>query len=582
MEYFDAPAPVFNYGRHLSAFTIEDFKLIESSAVIKISTFRTVFTFIANFLGGRVSNLEIAKEIAERLAIARLKLEAQNADYIINLKMRFKKIGRFAVSVHAYATAIYMYKDTLPLFNLAPGYKRPMRAKKARVLATFICSFFGMIAIFIALSSANTLLSKSLVKNFSSQDEDALWSYLKGEALTDQAKNGELLNTQDKLNELLQRIPNLQSYRCAQAKIYIIDEPYVDVVSYPGCNITVYKNILPKVKSEDAMMYLIANEFYHLENHDYMKGLQANIVNIYFAVKFFGEDSFIGKFFTNIEDLWNVRYTDEEKIAASTFALNIINSTFGHIGGYLEFNQNFSDITQEYQDYLMRHPENSKTMQALQNYIDKNNLVAGETNKTVYFRSEVVPKKLAAGFHALHDEFTEIFEKHETNVKALMEEYQSYIASYHGLLDFPKDITKAELEKRYDVSFQIQYFIQSFSSKFYAAIDADNEAMVKYLASVKDEKKNLLLKDIWNKDRDAITAQAKFYFLRDQEYLSTQQAILSFLTKRYGTYEITENGIKFDSITSREKYIQMLAKLEELVRRKPPLVDQRRPLSPRN
>ena len=574
-EYEKIPktVPVFNFGKHLSAFTIENFEMIQGSATIRLSLFRTIFFFINNIFIKRIQSIEHAKEIAERLAIARMCQGAPDADYIVNLKLKFKKIGRFTFQAHAYGTALFMYEDTLPLFNLVEHYKPRHHAGKASIISNMVFSTLIATVFIMMTSVANTQLSMFLMENLSTEDEEILWSYIKDKALENQGSSQELLDTEVKLNKILSDLePYSAVFNKYKPHIYVIDEPSVDIVTYPAGNIAIYKNLLYKVKSEDLMTYIIAHELAHMETRDYLKDLGGSIVNLYILFRTFGPDSTFCKFIVNPDYFWNQKYSEDEEIRADDQAIETVNKIYGNIGGYYEFRQAFSSVAAEYQDYLYRHPVELKRIQSTENFINSHSYQPGDTIKTVFIKPQATAVKLNPGTTTLNADFMSIFNKYQAKTAGLMEEYNAYIANYQGILNIPEGVTQTDLQTRYESSLQVILFIDSFSTKFFASLDASNKEITTYLEKEKDDQKRRLLANLWESEKSRITAEERFYFARDADIFSAQSAVLNFLIKRYGSFVVTKSGIQFTTNTTRDHYTQMVARIEELLRKQPPKI----------
>lgn len=562
--------PIFNFGKHISAFTIENFDIIQGSATIKLSGFRTIFFFFNNLFFKRVKSLEHLKEIAGRLAIARMRQSAKKADYIVNLKLRFKKFGKYGIQAHAYGTALFMYEDTLPLFNLVDHYKPTRRARRTTIISNVIFSTLILTIFIMMISALNTQASKFLMDNLSIEDEYILWSYIRDKALENRSTSQEIAEVEDRLNSILRKMPASPVFTRYSPRIYVIDEPDVDIITYPAGNIAIYKNLLYKVKSEDVMTYIIAHELAHMEERDYLKDLGGNIVNLYILFRIFGADSFVGRFIANPNYFWNQQYADDEEINADKQALITLDKIYGHIGGYNEFRNTFSSVTEEYQDYLFRHPVDSKIILSIEDFISSQHFLSKDTEKTIFLKLQAAPVKLSPGTATLTDDFMNIFGKYQTTISGMMNEYKAYIANFQGILNLPVGITKDDLQTRYESSLQVIRYIDIFSTKFSANVEASNKEISNYLEKEKDDKRRRLLSNLWLSEKNKITLEAKFYFSRDTDIFSAQGAILNFLIKRYGNFTVTKYGIQFTSNTARDQYMQMLARIEEMLRKHPP------------
>ncbi len=93
---------------------VEDTILVSGSVVISIDYFKRILASLINIVGGKVISYESLVDRARREAILRMKEEAKNYDYILNLRIETSVIGNSAnrkngvgsVEVLAFGTAV--------------------------------------------------------------------------------------------------------------------------------------------------------------------------------------------------------------------------------------------------------------------------------------------------------------------------------------------------------------------------------------------------------------------------------------------------------------------------------------------
>lgn len=102
---------------------VEGTLLVTGSAVISIDYFKRILASLINIVGGKVISYESLLDRARREAILRMKDEAKNYDYILNLRVETSVIGNSAnqkngvgsVEVLAFGTAVKVKQDAIHL-----------------------------------------------------------------------------------------------------------------------------------------------------------------------------------------------------------------------------------------------------------------------------------------------------------------------------------------------------------------------------------------------------------------------------------------------------------------------------------
>lgn len=91
---------------------VRDARLVHGSAVISVDYFKRILAGLRNIFGGRIAAYESLIDRARREATLRMKVEAGNADMIINVRIETSTIGNAAqqttgsIEAFAYGTAI--------------------------------------------------------------------------------------------------------------------------------------------------------------------------------------------------------------------------------------------------------------------------------------------------------------------------------------------------------------------------------------------------------------------------------------------------------------------------------------------
>jgi len=167
----------------------------------------------------------------------------------------------------------------------------------------------------------------------------------------------------EKHRKLQALIDNIQR-DCAKLpydfKIHIKKADTLNALAMPGGHIIVFTGLLDKVASENELAYILGHEIGHYANRDHLRGLGRSLVFMTISVALFGKDSSIGNMVGHGLNISEMSFSRRQEAKADEFGLEMLNCTYGHVGGATDF---FSRISEEkdpgiFGHYFSSHPEN--------------------------------------------------------------------------------------------------------------------------------------------------------------------------------------------------------------------------------
>ncbi len=75
---------------------------------------------------------------------------------------------------------------------------------------------------------------------------------------------------------------------------------------------------------------------------------------------------------------------------------------------------------------------------------------------------------------------------------------------------------------------------------------------------------------MWQKEKNAVLQLVNFYIDRDRKILENQSILVQFLTSRFGSYKVTDQGIQFQTNKEKSDYRTLQGRIEELLKKAPP------------
>lgn len=136
------------------------------------------------------------------------------------------------------------------------------------------------------------------------------------------------------LDELVKKSQGLPSF---SYKVYVEDSKNVNAVALPGGNIVVFSSLLKEVKSENELAMVLAHELGHFYRRDHLRGLGRSLVFLLISSALFGNNNPASKVIANAVTNAEMRFSQTQEKAADLYALELLNKTYGHVAGAVDF-----------------------------------------------------------------------------------------------------------------------------------------------------------------------------------------------------------------------------------------------------
>lgn len=554
---------LINSGKRIHAFTIERSQYIDGNVVYSvgnayifiIKALSMVFKF--NKLDSRLSHLAIKE------AVVKMKEHAADADYIIDVKYEvcFLEVGK--VAAHAYGTAIYLYKDTLGLFDYPEGLSFTMFPKCTslffrRMVKLLTCGV-SIITLFFYLYFQ---LVNIVLYNFSPNDEKVTWSFIKDSVLKSHVQSPDLLKIEDQIQDALVHIPR-PGDKNNSLKIFLLKNKENSAINiYPGGNITITTAALKKVHSENQLMFLLSHEIAHYFYGDFLKKQGVSIINIYFATQLFAEESILGNIFINPSDFDEISYNENDEIRADRFATDILEKIYGHVGGVAEGIKYFEALSLSNNNY---HKVSQNRKNAISDYIRAKKFKIDKVHPLdMIINDSVVNNSFASSAMPYANAVNkELLEQFEIKFTEHLNEYDALLATYLDILNIKSNINSTELELKLSTLDDLNLQIAKHSMELKNILKTYDQKMQQSVLSDDEKTKNSIFIIEWEKIRDSKNKLIDDKFYKNKNLILAQNRLLSFLVRRIGTYKVSEGVIEFDSVNAKDQYRSLVDKIEQ-------------------
>ena len=192
-----------------------------------------------------------------------------------------------------------------------------------------------ILTIYIVLGFMVNIIAPRLPEKIE-QDLGKLYTRIYRDKKTEPALEKEIQNL---LNNLVAEMPpSKKAY-----KVHLIEDAYVNAVALPGDNIVIFSGLLKEIESENELSFVLAHELGHFTHRDHLKAMGRQLVLFVFSSLLLGQDSHVSNFLANSLTKVEMRFSQTQEKNADLFALELLNETYGHIGGIIEFIERIRD-----------------------------------------------------------------------------------------------------------------------------------------------------------------------------------------------------------------------------------------------
>lgn len=205
------------------------------------------------------------------------------------------------------------------------------------------------------------------------------------------------IETEERVQSILNKIlPHAQNLPAFLYQIHIIQTKEINAAAFPGGHIIVFSGLLQEMRSENELAMVLAHELGHFAHRDHLRGLGRGLVFLVLSTFLSGTDSSASKFIANSISKAEMRFSQEQESAADTFALELLNKTYGHIAGATDFLEKMSrkDTLPRFLSIFASHPYTKRRITRLKNAIQEKGYPMGEK---IHFRALLSDSDAIAG-----------------------------------------------------------------------------------------------------------------------------------------------------------------------------------------
>lgn len=142
----------------------------------------------------------------------------------------------------------------------------------------------------------------------------------------------------------------------------------VNAFALPGGRIVLMRALVAGVESENELAMILAHELGHFAHRDHLRGLGRGLTMAAIALLLFGNDSGITGLFTGSLNVVNASFSRRQETAADRYALDLLNKTYGHVGGATDFFARLEDNQLRWANWLNSHPASGERVLDLRDY----------------------------------------------------------------------------------------------------------------------------------------------------------------------------------------------------------------------
>jgi Zn-dependent protease with chaperone function len=172
------------------------------------------------------------------------------------------------------------------------------------------------------------------------------------------------------LQSLVDRMEEQQCVRLPYPiTVQVSPSKQVNAMALPGGRIVVLKGLLRRVRSENEMAFILAHELGHFNNRDHLRGLGRGLVFAVVSTLIGGSNGPLAGLVQKSAQLSESSFSRDQEWAADSYALDVLNCTYGHVSGATDF---FHHMPRKqdpgaFGHYFSSHPENQRRINSLLN-----------------------------------------------------------------------------------------------------------------------------------------------------------------------------------------------------------------------
>lgn len=184
------------------------------------------------------------------------------------------------------------------------------------------------------------------------------------------------LIAQDLLQQLLRHAPELQQRY--SFVLTVSPEIGMNAMVLPGGRIVVGQALLDAAESKNELAMVLAHEIGHCAHRDHLRAIGRGLALGVMAVTLLGPDNAISDALVGGIGLAQARYSRGQESAADLYGLELLQATFGHVGGATAFFEKVQAQDMRWAAWIASHPLSADRIARLHAMADERGFEWGE------------------------------------------------------------------------------------------------------------------------------------------------------------------------------------------------------------
>ncbi len=247
----------------------------------------------------------------------------------------------------------------------------------------------GLLAIVVAIYFLMGLAVNLLVPHLSVEFEKKL----AGLFMPEFEQDAGFKRQEDYLQSLADQLQNHCAKLPYEFKVHYNPAPQFNAVALPGGHIIFFSKLFEAAESENELAFVMAHEMGHYANRDHLKAMGRGLVLVAISTTLFGADSGLSRLLGNGLSLTEMSFSRGQESRADEFALAMLNCSYGHINGAVQFMGKFPKEADpgDVGHYFSSHPELERRLDHLAEIIRAGQLRSDELKPLPAGISGIVP-----------------------------------------------------------------------------------------------------------------------------------------------------------------------------------------------
>lgn len=151
-------------------------------------------------------------------------------------------------------------------------------------------------------------------------------------------------------------------------QVHYVEDNTVNAFTTLGGHIVIFKGLLNKLESENALFFILAHEAAHVQQRHPLTSLGKGAITTLIYAMLFGTDGGpVGDIFESTGLLTILKFNRDQETEADTLARQYTQQRYGHLNGAGEFFINVNDKTSGFNqfEFFRSHPLSKKRLEAL-------------------------------------------------------------------------------------------------------------------------------------------------------------------------------------------------------------------------